>query len=426
MTRTNKSRTRSGRRSDPIVMFVLGLAVVDVLAFLVLALILLLSGPATQNRLAGAWTLLGFAGLAALAGVHLTVGISKLLTAVRLWVTGVFAAIGLAFVGTATTGAAPAQARWDWMSATVVCCGLLGLPALARAITARQESGRQRELRTITGVAAWLPFAGLLLLYPTPLAPNGPFGLSPAAGVFLFFGLNIGVHLVVAQLWRARSTDDDSALPAPGRPHRLAADEAPVGVELGALPGIYGDWFAHDLPAALYSIPVGVEVRVGYRSRGRAGSAVMVIEGSTNGTGVDRVRIGKRWLDLTQVELCGVEILRDDRRPGDCLRTPPLLSEDSRQVSSPPSAGEVPDSASVSAADSSPDSSPDSSAVSSPDSPAVSSADSSRAAAGQDVRSVRKLSSVLAGQDRRTREAMIRDVHSDLDRAPTENLSDRD
>jgi hypothetical protein len=221
-------------------------------------------------------------------------------------VTGVMVAavLDIAIAAASDPDAALAQATWKWITITSLAYGAFELPALTRAFSLGRRPLWQRELLTIRALASWLPFTGVLLLYPTPWAPPGPLGLAPWVGVLLMFLLCVGTHMITWALWRYEEQH-------PGGSKAGSHGAGDRGDVLDSYWGAAADRSVGDLPAVLYGLPAGVEVRVGYRARGRRSTPMMVIEGSTNGISERGVQIGDRWLDLSRVELYGVEVLRD-------------------------------------------------------------------------------------------------------------------
>jgi hypothetical protein len=113
--------------------------------------------------------------------------------------------------------------------------------------------------------------------------------------------------------------------PVPARVWLLGDGDEPVGVELARLPEIHGDWITEDLPAALWLIPTGVVVRVGYTA---ASGAPYVVEGSITGfRGDGRVINDGWWIGGDDITLTGLVILDDPRTPRACAqdRIPSLL-----------------------------------------------------------------------------------------------------
>ena len=313
---------------------------------------------------------------------------------------------------------------WQALGVLTLLLGLVELPSLLGLLTAR--TGWRRELIGLQVLTAWLPFSWLLLFYPyAPVWAGSRDGLHQVLPELLCLAVvatTCLLQILIRWHWLSLAARDAAALPTaadvealppliPVRVWLLEKGDKPVGVNLGRLPEIYGDWITHDLPAALWSIPAGVLVRVSYLARARNH---YLVEGSITGFRDGGVVVDDWWIGGDDIDLTGLVILDDRRSPLSCAhtRTPLLLAAGQSGQPTPeaPVSTVTAGSASVAATS-------QASAEATPQASTEASTEASaRTDRGQVARPVPGLLPSLAGQDLRTREAMIRDASSDLDR----------
>jgi len=382
---------------------------------------------------------------ALLAGVSIPTGL-VLLTALvggQVWRHGVLAAVatscrvllvvaaGLALLGIWADVPTPVPSwrqdvmAWQAIGVLALLLGLVELPALLFLL--RVRTAWQRELLGLQAAVAWLPFGWLLLAYPyAPVWAGSRDGLHqilPELLCLAVIALTCALQILLRWHWYTLAAHDAAALPGatdavepmPGvRVWLLEDGDKPVGVNLGRLPEIYGDEIAHDLPAALWLIPAGVVVRVSYFAPGRKH---FVIEGSITDFYGGGVLLDDWWIGGDDIDLTGLVILDDRRTPLSCAhsRTPLLLpapaaGQSGQSPAETPASTVMADPVSVEATT-------EASAQASTQASGQASAEaSSGAEGGQGSGPAGELLPSLAGQDRRTRAAMIRDASSDLDR----------
>lgn len=159
--------------------------------------------------------------------------------------------------------------------------------------------------------------------------------ITPSGGVIVFATVaGLVLRHRALKAWvahRARCARHDLSRPGPTGAVALtttstagaAADDdvviaaAPVGVELGRLPDIYGAWIAEELRTALWSIPAGVEIRVAYIEPWS--EATWVATGCITGSLEAGICVGPDWVS-DQADVVGLEIV-EDRRPVRGVRT---------------------------------------------------------------------------------------------------------
>lgn len=276
---------------------------------------------------------------------------------------------------------------WQALGVLTLLLGLAELPGLHFLPGA--GAAWRRELIGLQVLIAWLPFSWLLLFYPAaPVWAGRRDGVHQVLPELLCLAVIAGtciLQILTRLVWQtlaareiaaavlaAAPDDDTEELPAliPVRVWLLEDGDEPLGVDLGRLPEIYGDWITQDLPAALWSIPTGVVVRVGYTG---PSNKRYVVDGSITDFRDGGVVVDGWWIGGEDIDLTGLVILDDRRSPLSCAHTrTPLLLPAQRPGQPDPAVGAVtsatvtPDE--VSGADSGQDSGADSAEASSADS----------------------------------------------------------